>query len=116
MSSFDEQPVERKYTIAATLTLEQRIEANVLKTYLGITSDTALLKKALAALSNSLPDFERIMDATDKSNPDLGRSESGTDEPEGGDAGFDPETGTISGEAAQESGGAEPDPWAAKGE
>lgn len=116
MSSFDEQPMERKYTIAANITVEQRIEANVMKSFLGINSDTALIKKALAALSHSLPDFERILDAADKSDPDIGRSESGTDGAEGGDAGVSDEAGEVSEEASEANQGDERDPWGTRPE
>ena len=111
MSSFDEQPIERKYTIAASITLEQRIEANVMKSALGINSDTALLKKALASLSHAIPDFERILDAADKSDPGDGRGEDGTDDSETGDSGVDNEAGEVEGEAVEETVSPGSDSW-----
>ncbi|MGN7969003.1 hypothetical protein [Microbacterium sp. 22296] len=54
MSTFDEREPFKKRVVTASLTGEQRQEFDQIKTALGITSDGALIKRALADLSRTV--------------------------------------------------------------
>lgn len=54
MSTFDERPPFKKRIVTASLTEEQRAEFDQMKARLNLTSDGALIKRALADLSHSL--------------------------------------------------------------
>ena len=55
MSEFDERKTFKKRVITASITAKQRVEFDLIKRALGITSDGALIKKALADLSAATP-------------------------------------------------------------
>jgi len=54
MSSFDEKPPSEKYPATAILNVEQRNEFNAMKSRLGLKTDTALIKRALAELARAI--------------------------------------------------------------
>ena len=53
MSAFDEREPFKKRIVSASLTVEQRAEFDAMKLALGIATDGALIKRALADLSRA---------------------------------------------------------------
>ncbi len=54
VSAFDEREPFKKRIVSASLTAEQRAEFDAMKARLSITSDGALIKRALADLSRAI--------------------------------------------------------------